>query len=99
MAEPNEAGGSLCCTRTKRPQLPSTFNTIVILPAAAPKITDGTQPEYLRGLYSATLKIDHQFGDQLNLSSISSYFHSYSDVTVDVDKGGIQFLIATQWVV
>src|SRR6267142_122816 len=59
-------------------------------------ITDGTQPEYLRGLYSATLKIDHQFGDQLNLSSISSYFHSYSDVTVDVDKGPLPFLTAHQ---
>src|SRR5258708_5500986 len=59
-------------------------------------ITDGTLPEYLRGLYSATLKIDHQFGDQLNLSSISSYFHSYSDVTVDVDKGPLPFLTAHQ---
>jgi len=59
-------------------------------------ITDGTLPEYLRGLYSATLKIDHQLGGKLNLTSISSYFHSYSDVTVDVDKGPLPFLTAHQ---
>jgi iron complex outermembrane receptor protein len=59
-------------------------------------IADGTQPEYLRGLYSATLKIDQQLGDYLNLTSISSYFHSYADVTVDVDKGPLPFLTAHQ---
>jgi len=59
-------------------------------------IADGTLPEYLRGLYSATLKIDHQLGINLNLTSISSYFHSYSDVTVDVDKGPLPFLTAHQ---
>src|SRR6267378_4720485 len=59
-------------------------------------IADGTLPEYLRGLYSATLKIDHQLAVNLNLTSISSYFHSYSDVTVDVDKGPLPFLTAHQ---
>jgi iron complex outermembrane receptor protein len=59
-------------------------------------IADGTQPEYLRGLYSATLKIDQQLGDHLNLTSISSYFHSYADVTVDVDKGPLPLLTAHQ---
>jgi iron complex outermembrane receptor protein len=59
-------------------------------------IADGTQPEYLRGLYSATLKIDQQLGRELSLTSISSYFHSYQDVTVDVDKGPFPFLTAHQ---
>jgi iron complex outermembrane receptor protein len=59
-------------------------------------IADGTLPEYLRGLYSATLKIDQRLGDRLNLTSISSYFHSYADVTVDVDKGPLPFLTAHQ---
>jgi iron complex outermembrane receptor protein len=59
-------------------------------------VTDGTLPEFLRGLYSATLKIDHQLGGQLKLTSISSYFHSYQDVTVDVDKGPLPFLTAHQ---
>jgi iron complex outermembrane receptor protein len=59
-------------------------------------IADGTQPEYLRGLYSATLKIDQHLGDRLNLTSISSYFHSYADVTVDVDKGPLPLLTAHQ---
>jgi iron complex outermembrane recepter protein len=59
-------------------------------------IADGTQPEYLRGLYSATLKIDQHLGDGLNLTSISSYFHSYADVTVDVDKGPLPLLTAHQ---
>jgi iron complex outermembrane receptor protein len=59
-------------------------------------ITDGTLPEYLRGLYSATLKIDQHLGDRLNLTSISSYFHSYADVTVDVDKGPFPILTAHQ---
>ena len=60
------------------------------------QVADGTQPAYLRGLYSATLKIDQQLGDQLNLTSISSYFHSYSDVTVDIDKGPLPFLTGYQ---
>jgi iron complex outermembrane receptor protein len=59
-------------------------------------IADGTLPEYLRGLYSATLKIDHQLGGQVNLASISSYFHSYSDTSLDVDKGPLPFLTAHQ---
>jgi len=54
-------------------------------------VADGTEPQYLRGLYSATLKIDRRLGQSLNLTSISSYFHSYADVTVDVDKGPLPF--------
>jgi iron complex outermembrane receptor protein len=58
-------------------------------------VTDGTDPQYLRGLYSITLKIDQRLAD-LSLTSISSYFHSYADVTVDVDKGPLPFLSAYQ---
>jgi iron complex outermembrane receptor protein len=60
------------------------------------QIADGTRPDYLRGLFSATLKIDHQLAEHLSLTSISSYFHSYADVTVDVDKGPIPFISAYQ---
>jgi len=60
------------------------------------QVADGTPPAYLRGLYSATLKIDQQLSDRLNLTSISSYFHSYSDVTVDIDKGPLPFLTGYQ---
>jgi iron complex outermembrane receptor protein len=59
-------------------------------------IADGTQPDYLRGLYSITLKLDQKLADHLNLTSISSYFHSYADVTVDVDKGPLPLLTAHQ---
>jgi iron complex outermembrane receptor protein len=59
-------------------------------------VADGTEPQYLRGLYSATLKIDQRLGQNLNLTSISSYFHSYADVTVDVDKGPLPLLTAHQ---
>jgi iron complex outermembrane receptor protein len=60
------------------------------------QVADGTLPAYLRGLYSATLKIDQQLADHLSLTSISSYFHSYSDVTVDIDKGPNPFLTGYQ---
>jgi iron complex outermembrane receptor protein len=60
------------------------------------QVADGTLPQYLRGLYSATLKIDRQLAEHLSLTSISSYFHSYSSVTVDVDKGPIPFISAYQ---
>jgi iron complex outermembrane receptor protein len=70
-----------------RPETPTDYSL---------QIADGTQPEYLRGLYSATLKIDQQLADHLSLTSISSFFHSYSDVTVDVDKGPLPFLTAHQ---
>ena len=59
-------------------------------------VADGTDPQYLRGLYSATLKIDQRLGANLDLTSITSYFHSYADVTVDVDKGPLPFLSAFQ---
>jgi iron complex outermembrane receptor protein len=59
-------------------------------------VADGTEPYYLRGLYSATLKLEQQLDDRLSLTSISSYFHSYSDVTVDIDKGPLPFLTGYQ---
>jgi iron complex outermembrane recepter protein len=59
-------------------------------------VADGTEPYYLRGLYSATLKLEQQLDDHLSLTSISSYFHSYSDVTVDIDKGPLPFLTGYQ---
>jgi iron complex outermembrane recepter protein len=59
-------------------------------------VADGTDPQYLRGLYSVTLKIDQRLGQSLNLTSISSYFHSYADVTVDIDKGPLPLLTGYQ---
>jgi iron complex outermembrane receptor protein len=59
-------------------------------------VADGTEPYYLRGLYSATLKVEQQLDSHLNLTSISSYFHSYSDVTVDIDKGPLPLLTGYQ---
>jgi iron complex outermembrane receptor protein len=60
------------------------------------QVADGTQPEYLRGLYSVALKLDQEISDRLTLTSITSYFHSYADVTVDIDKGPIPFLTGYQ---
>ncbi len=60
-------------------------------------VADGTYPAYLRGLYSATLRVEQELADRLTLTSISSYFHSYADVTVDVDKGPLPLLTAYQW--
>ena len=59
-------------------------------------IADGTEPAYLRGLYSATLKVEQGLADHLTLTSISSYFHSYADVTVDIDKGPLPLLTGYQ---
>jgi iron complex outermembrane recepter protein len=59
-------------------------------------VTDGTDPTYLRGLYSATLKVEQGLADHLSLTSISSYFHSYADVTVDIDKGPLPLLTGYQ---
>jgi iron complex outermembrane recepter protein len=59
-------------------------------------VADGTEPQYLRGLYSTTLKIEQGLAAQLTLTSITSYFHSYADVTVDVDKGPLPLLTAHQ---
>jgi iron complex outermembrane receptor protein len=59
-------------------------------------VADGTDPQYLRGLYSATLKIEQGLAANLSLTSITSYFHSYADVTVDVDKGPLPLLSAFQ---
>jgi iron complex outermembrane receptor protein len=58
------------------------------------QVDDGTDPQYLRGLYSVTLKLQQQLPGHLELTSISSYFHSYADVTNDVDKGPLPFLTA-----
>jgi iron complex outermembrane receptor protein len=60
------------------------------------QVQDGTYPEYRRGVYSATFKIDQQLTDRLNVTSISSYFHSYADTLVDVDKGPLPFITAYQ---
>jgi iron complex outermembrane receptor protein len=59
-------------------------------------VADGTEPQYLRGLYSATLKIEQGLAGNLSLTSISSYFHSYADVTVDIDKGPLPLLAGFQ---
>jgi iron complex outermembrane recepter protein len=58
------------------------------------QVDDGTDPRYLRGLYSVTLKLQQQLPDHLDLTSISSYFHSYADTTNDVDKGPLPLLTA-----
>ncbi len=55
-------------------------------------VRDGTQPAYSRTLYSATLKLDHDFTQSLALTSLSSYFHSYIDSVNDTDKGPLPFL-------
>jgi iron complex outermembrane receptor protein len=59
-------------------------------------IADGTQPAYSRGIYSMTLKVDQRLAGSLDLTSITSYFHSYSDVTVDIDKGPLPLLTGYQ---
>jgi iron complex outermembrane receptor protein len=55
-------------------------------------VRDGTQPEYSRTLYSATLRLEHELTPSLALTSISSYFHSYADSVTDTDKGPLPFL-------
>jgi iron complex outermembrane recepter protein len=55
-------------------------------------ITDGTQPSYSRELYSATLKLEHEFAGEVELTSLSSYFHSFNYSVTDTDKGPIPFL-------
>ncbi len=47
--------------------------------------TANVPPHYDRDLYSPTLQIDHAFGDKLQLTSISSYFHSNIDARADGD--------------
>ena len=56
------------------------------------QVEDGTKPEYKRGLYQATLKLEQEFAKNLELTSLSTYFNSYGDATTDVDKGPIPFL-------
>ncbi|MGH9561750.1 MAG: hypothetical protein ACRD3S_09875, partial [Terracidiphilus sp.] len=55
-------------------------------------IADGTLPMFRRSLYSASLHIDHQFSDDVSLTSISSFFQSYIDFRTDIDKGPVPFL-------
>jgi iron complex outermembrane receptor protein len=47
--------------------------------------TANVSPHYDRDLYSPTLQIDHSFGDVVQLTSISSYFHSNIDARADGD--------------
>jgi iron complex outermembrane recepter protein len=56
------------------------------------QLTDGTPPDYSRVLYSGTLKLDHEFTDNLSLTSLSTYFHSRIYSVTDTDKGPIPFL-------
>ncbi|WP_375395757.1 TonB-dependent receptor [uncultured Sphingomonas sp.] len=69
-------------------------------PAAASnyslEISDGTEPHFKRTLYSATLSLDHKLADNLDLISISSYFHSTAHTISDVDKGPLPFLTGYQ---
>jgi iron complex outermembrane receptor protein len=55
-------------------------------------VNDGTEPSYSRHVYSATLKLEHEFAGDLALTSISSYLHSYGNSVTDTDKGPIPFL-------
>ena len=52
---------------------------------------DGTVPHFRRYLYSPTLEITHDFGD-VSLTSISSYFHSATASTGNLDKGAFYAL-------
>jgi len=56
------------------------------------QVDDGTQPQFLRSIYSATLNIQQQLGGGLELTSISSFFESFIDAVTDVDKGPVPFL-------
>jgi iron complex outermembrane recepter protein len=56
------------------------------------QITDGTKPEYARVLYSGTLKVEHEFADDLSLTSLTTYFHSRAESITDTSKGPIPFL-------
>ena len=60
------------------------------------EVAAGTLPEFRRGLYSGTLNIDRQLGDGLDLTSITSYFHSNEHTLTDVDKGPLPFLVGLQ---
>ena len=57
---------------------------------------DGTLPEFHRGLYSGTLNVDRQLGGGVDLTSISSYFHSDERTVTDIDKGPFPFLTGGQ---
>lgn len=59
-------------------------------------VLSGTPPSYSRGLFSVALDVQHNFANGLVLNSITSYFHSSSTVTTDVDKGPKPFLTGHQ---
>jgi iron complex outermembrane recepter protein len=70
-----------------RPQSPTDYSY---------DVTDGTKPSYRRDLYSATLHLDRQLGDGVQLTSITSYFNSREGVLTDVDKGPLPILAGNQ---
>ena len=55
-------------------------------------ITDGTHPAYSRELFSATFKLEHEFADDVTLTSLSSGFHSFNYSVTDADKGPFPIL-------
>jgi iron complex outermembrane receptor protein len=55
-------------------------------------VADGTPPQFLRSIYSATLNVQQELGYGLELTSISSFFESFIDAVTDVDKGPVPFL-------
>jgi iron complex outermembrane receptor protein len=55
-------------------------------------VADGTQPLFLRSIYAATLNVKQEFAENLELTSISSFFESFIDAVTDVDKGPVPFL-------
>ena len=55
-------------------------------------VTDGTKPTYSRHVYSATLKLEHEFAGNLALTSLSSFLHSYGNSVTDTDKRPVPFL-------
>jgi iron complex outermembrane receptor protein len=59
-------------------------------------VADGVLPSFTRSLYSATLNVEHQLNNGMSITSISSLFSSYSNVTTDVSKGPLPFLTAFQ---
>ena len=60
-------------------------------------VRDGTDPQYSRTLYSATLRLEQELTSELALTSISSFFHSYASSITDTDKGPLPFLTGYDW--
>lgn len=55
-------------------------------------LTDGTQARYGRTLYSATFKLSQTLSPSLELTSLTSYFHSRAYSVTDTDKGPLPIL-------